>query len=81
MQQDNGGDNKGANRRTSQLTLTFDHATFELKITGDIENYDTAMAMCDMAKRWAEQQIRNAQASQVLMPGAARFVNFGHKSS
>jgi len=74
MSADNGSDNKGENRKTSEVVLTFDHATFALKVTGDIANFDTLIAMCDIARRWAEDQLRAAKMSQVLTaPGTLPF--------
>jgi hypothetical protein len=60
------GENKGSNRKTSQVTLTLDHATFALQIGGNVENLDCLLCMLDMARRDTEGRLRAIQASQVL---------------
>lgn len=73
--------NKGANRKTSQLVLTLDHASFVCSIAGDIENFDAAISMCDIARRYFEGKLRAAQAAgdiHLATPDIALFRNQRH---
>jgi len=51
-------------RKVSRLELVFDHDTFGLSITGEIANADCALAICQQAVRYFEQQQRQAGAIQ-----------------
>jgi hypothetical protein len=50
---------------TSTLTLTFEHDTFSLHVSGEAPAIDVFMAMIDQAKRHFEAQLR-AQAAMQL---------------
>lgn len=67
MADENSNGNNSASKGVSQLILTFKHDTFELKVGGSIANLDVAIAMCQMAQRTFENQLRAAQLSQTIM--------------
>lgn len=66
MGQDNGSDNKGTNRCTSELTIIFDHATFALNIKGNIENFDVGLTMARLLEEYCKEQKAAATMATVL---------------
>jgi hypothetical protein len=55
----------GDKTAVATLALTFDPATFHLDVKFTGPNLDCALAMCEQARRWFENQLRAAAALQV----------------
>lgn len=65
--------NGAGTRRVSRLELTFSHDDFALHISGEIVGADCALAICQQAARYFEQQLRQqAAVSFAQAVGAAR---------
>jgi small neutral amino acid transporter SnatA (MarC family) len=66
------GENQAREQRIGELVLRFDPATFELKITGSVQNLDMALSMLRQATDELESQKRAAAARSALTiaPGA-----------
>jgi len=54
-----------AEHTTNELLLRFDATNFRLIMTGNVSNFDMAIAMLSQAKRVLENQQRAAAASQI----------------
>lgn len=62
----NGNGKSGLPPNTSQVILTFDHLTFELKLEGEMPNHDVTLAMLAQATRTIEQVVRMANAAAMM---------------
>jgi len=50
------------------VLLVFHKDKFTCEVTGQCENLDQALAMCEMAKRYFERQLNTAEASKIFGP-------------